>query len=211
MVQKRPSVWTQDRDPALISQKWIFGKGWLQLCVCTIFGSAGTISMFKQVCDLLWSAACSPLILQCSVQCANVHMCAVSSVQTFCSESEAWLTREGWGLPEIGMTEAFFPENLEEGRFPHFGCFPPHTPPHLREIDPFARNPFPLWVIYASCYLPPGLPICSSSLWFRQQAAPVQSRGSKAHTGPRGGEGGRKWEVEEDGRRLQWETQLVSG
>ena len=73
-----PSVWTQDRDPALISQKWIFGKGWLQLCVCTIFGSAGTISMFKQVCDLLWSAACSPLILQCSVQ---MFKCAVSSVQ----------------------------------------------------------------------------------------------------------------------------------
>ena len=152
----------------------------------------------------------SHFAMQCPVcKCSNVrclvckcaYMCAVSSVQTFCSESEAWLTREGWGLPEIGMTEAFFPENLEEGRFPHFGCFPPHTLPHLREIDPFARNPFPLplWVIYASCYLPPGLPICSSSLWFRQQAAPVQSRGSKAHTGPRGGEGGRKWEVEEEG------------
>ena len=152
----------------------------------------------------------SHFAMQCPVcKCSNVrclvckcaYMCAVYSVQTFCSESEAWLTREGWGLPEIGMTEAFFPENLEEGRFPHFGCFPPQTPPHLREIDPFARNPFPLplWVIYASCYLPPGLPICSSSLWFRQQAAPVQSRGSKAHTGPRGGEGGRKWEVEEGG------------
>ena len=98
----------------------------------------------------------------------NIYVCAFCVPQcplSFCCESVAWLTRGR----EIGMAEAFFPENLERGKIWPLCLLSPTTDATFARNRPYCRNPLscspsPFELFMQRGDLAPGLPICWSFL-----------------------------------------------
>ena len=87
---------------------------------------------------------------------ANIYVCAFCVPQcplSFCCESVAWLTTGR----EIGMAEAFFPENLERGKIWPLCLLSPTTDATFARNRPYCRNPL-------SCSPPPLSYLCNVAI-----------------------------------------------